>query len=369
MSFIKSILKKYNPPIKIEHFRSVEGTKSGKIQHDFIDFDVEKADITTVFAARMLAKRIGQKISPFLDKLIKNTKDRDKQSNLKKTETWIYKKTVWHPALVEKSAYKVLEKMKKGTSIKKIGLPYKQIRTDAVIATILHDIGRLSEIDIYQGRVILKRGKINKSHAAMGFDALKHSIIKPEILLAIRYHEFADTTEAKEDKIYQALPDERKRAADFYIKLLQDADKAGNLIERSVYGAKKTMQYFSPDFVKDYDLTDKYLKAAMSGNYFTAKKGHLLDVMIHYMVWSYDVHYKGTRKILVSILSDLFMRIYEEALDEYHHSEDKNAKRLANTLEKITKFEDYVICQRLNRKINEKNRRKIREQIAKLRCK
>ena len=83
--------------------------------------------------------------------------------------------------------------------------------------------------------------------------------------MAIRYHEFADIKEAKEDKIYQALPQERKNIAEFYIKLLQDMDKTGNLLERSVSGARKTVEYFDSEYAKDYTLTDEYLKIALSG--------------------------------------------------------------------------------------------------------
>ena len=79
---------------------------------------------------------------------------------------------------------------------------------------------------------------------------MEHARIKPEILLAIRYHEFADIVEAKTDKIYLNLSPERRNVAEFYIKFLQDMDKAGNLVERSKFGLKKVQNTLFLDILK-----------------------------------------------------------------------------------------------------------------------
>lgn len=51
--------------------------------------------------------------------------------------------------------------------------------------------------------------------------------------------------------------------------------------------------------------------------------------------------------------------MYQEALREYKNSADKDLLRLAHTLEKITKLEDYAIAERMKMKINEQNRQKV----------
>jgi hypothetical protein len=58
--------------------------------------------------------------------------------------------------------------------------------------------------------------------------------------------------------------------------------------------------------------------------------------------------------------------MYQEAITEYEKSNDKDAMRLANTLEKIVKLEDYAITERMGMEINTKNRTKIRRKIEKL---
>ena len=367
MNFIKSFIQTLHPKIIIHHFQTTEKTENEIIKHEFLCFDAKNLTIDSIFKAKILSKKMGQRVFPFLDKLAKNIKSKEQSATILKAKAWVYKKAVWHPKLVEKCTHRVLKKMKTNGALKNIPLSYKEIHTDASIAAILHDIGRLSEVDIMQGKIVRGNNRINKSHAAISYDILQYAKIKPEILLAIRYHEFATMEEAKEDEIYKTLPEKRKIIAEFYIKLLQDMDKTGNLVERSVSGAKKSAEYFSPEHIKDYDLTDEYLKIAMSGIYLPVQKGHLLDVMVHYITWGYDAHYKETGEILVSILSNIFSQIYKEAWDEYRHSEDKNSIRLANTLEKITKLEDYAIFERTGIKINERNRRKIKEQIKRLR--
>lgn len=256
--------------------------------------------------------------------------------------------------------------MQTAGTLNSLQLPYKQIYTDASVAAILHDIGRLSEVDVMHGALIPKGCGLNKSHAAIGYDILKNIQIKPEILLAVRYHEFADITELQTDKTYLSLPQSRKAAALFYTRLLQDADKAGNLLERSKYGLKKSAEYFMPQYTKDYDLTEECYQTAISGNYIYGKGNHFLDAMVHYVTMSYDAHYKETKEFLASVVSDLFLRIYEETADEYNKSKNKNPTRLANTFEKIAKLENYAVFERTGAKINPKNRQKIRKQIKKL---
>ena len=58
--------------------------------------------------------------------------------------------------------------------------------------------------------------------------------------------------------------------------------------------------------------------------------------------------------------------MYREAITEYEKSDDKDSMRLANTLEKIVKLEDYAITERMGMEINTKNRTKIRRKIEKL---
>lgn len=367
MNFIKSLLQTIAPHVAINHFITSEETKAGTIEHKFVCFDAKNINISDTFSAKILAKKMGKKVFPFLEKLVKNTSDDEKLTKIVKTKEWIHKKAVWHPALVEHCTHEVLQKMKAENALSDLPLSYDEIYTDASIAAILHDLGRLSEVDIAQGAVCMKRSGLNKSHAAISFDILEHAKIKPEILLAIKNHEFANIEEAVNDDIYKALPSDNKKIAEFYILLLQDMDKTANLLERSKFGIKKCAEYNDPYYIQDYDLTEEYFQTAISGNYLNIKGGHLLDAMMRFVTWTYSIHFTETKEILSEVLTDFFWQMYTEALREYDNSSDKDALRLANTLEKITKLEDYAISERMNMCISNKNRQEISEKIASLR--
>ena len=363
MNFIKSFLQNLNPQITIKHHKSEEETENGKINHEFVCFEAKGINISNIFSAKMLAKKMGQKVLPFLNKLSKITKNEEQSAKILKTKEWIHKKSVWHPALVEKCTHKLIVKMKNNGILRKIALPYEQIYEDVSIIAILHDIGKLSEVDIAQGTVVMKRSGLNKNHAAISFDILKHTKIKPEILLAIKYHEFADIQEASSDDIYQKLKPENKKIAEFYIRVLQDTDKTANLLERSKFGIKKCAEYNDPHYIQDYDLTEEYFQTAITGNYLNLKGGHLLDAMMRFVTWTYSIHFRQTKEILSDVLTDFFWQMYQEALCEYNHSSHKDPIRLTSTLEKITKLENYAIAERMKININKQNRQKIQNQI------
>ncbi|MBO6290330.1 MAG: hypothetical protein J6N45_08420 [Alphaproteobacteria bacterium] len=257
--------------------------------------------------------------------------------------------------------------MKSGTQIKEIPLPYKEIYKDLSVVAVLHDIGRLSEVDIAQGCVNMKRSGLNKNHAAISFDILEHAKIKPEILLAIRYHEFAGINEAVNDDIYKQLQPDNRKIAEFYARVLQDMDKTANLLERSKFGIKKCAEFFDPHYVQDYSLTPEYFEKAITGNYLNLKGGHLLDAMMRFVTWTYSIHFTQTKEMLSEILTDFFQQMYQEALREYNNSDDKDAKCLSDTLEKITKLEDYAVFERTGMNVNAENRQKVLKQIAELR--
>lgn len=361
-----NFLNLFNPPMSVTHLTCEEETESGKINREFVCFDTRNTKLQSILAAKMLAKRMGEKVLPFLDKLVKNTTDATLLAKYEKTVAWVRKKTVAHPHLVEYCTHKVLRKMKNSPQLKALPLTYKQIYTDASIAAILHDIGRLSEVDIAQGCVCMERGGFKKHHALISYDILEHADIKPEILLAIKYHEHDEVDEMVKEPLYLTLPPEGKKMAEFYTRMIYDMDITANLSERSIYGIKKCAEFFDPHYIQDYDLTDEHFQNAISGQYLRLKGGHLLDAMMRFVTWIYCIHFTETKELLGEILANFFDQMYKEAWREYDNAAGKDAARLAHTLERITQLEDYAITERMGMPLNTVHRRQIKEQIAKL---
>lgn len=365
MNIITSFLQTLNPHISIKHLQTQEENDDGKTEHDFVCFDAENVKIPNVYAAKILASKMGKKVFPFLEKLVKSTSDEQKLAKILKTKAWVYKKTVWHPALVAKCNHQLLKKMKNTAVLKDLPLSYDEICIDTIIASVLHDIGRLSEVDIAQGEVCMERGGLKKHHALISYDILERALIKPEILLAIKYHEFADVDEVTQDNLFNKLSESKQKIAKFYTYVLQDMDKTANLTERSIYGIKKCAEFFDPHYIQDYDITEEHFINATKGQYLRLKGGHLLDAMMRFVTWTYCIHFQQTKEILSEVLTDFFWQMYQEAIREYENSEIKDPVRLAHTLEKITQLEDYAITERMGMKINAQNRKQITQQIIK----
>ncbi len=355
------------PKINVSHFQSEEENETNKILHDFVCFDAQDVEIKSVFAAKVLAKCMGKKVFPFLQQTFENMKDESQRQLCEKTIAWVHKKAVWHPALVEKCTHQLLEKMKESDTLKDIPLSYKQIYTDVCIAAVLHDVGRLSEVDIATGSVCMKRSGLNKNHSVISFDILEHAKIKPEILLAIKYHEFADVDEAQNDELYKSLAPDNQKIARFYTYVLQDMDKTANLSERSVFGIKKCAEFFDPHYIQDYDITEEHFQNAVNGNYLRLKGGHLLDAMMRFVTWTYCIHFRETKEILAQVLTKFFAQMYAEAEREYENAEEKKPHKLADTLEKIMQLENYAILERMKINLDEKQKDLITARIKELR--
>lgn len=352
--------------IKVQHHKSEEETANGKIKHDFVCFDAEGVEINSISTAKDLAKQMGKKVFPYLQQTFENMTDESARALCEKTIAWVNKKAVWHPELVEKCTHDLLEKMENSEALKEIPLSYEQIWIDTSIAAILHDIGRLSEVDIAAGAVCMERGGLKKHHALISFDILERAKIKPEILLAIKYHEFADVDEVINDGLYKNLSADNKKIARFYTYVLQDMDKTANLTERSIFGIKKCAEFFDPHYIQDYGVTDEHFKNAVNGNYLRLKGGHLLDAMMRFVTWTYCIHFTETKEILAEVLTKFFGQMYAEAEREYENSVEKNPAKLADTLEKIMRLENYAILERMNISLDEKQKADILQRIKEL---
>ncbi|MBQ4400181.1 MAG: hypothetical protein II830_02660 [Alphaproteobacteria bacterium] len=353
--------------IKVQHYKSEEDTENGIIKHDFVCFDAGGVEINNISTAKDLAKQMGEKVFPYLQQTFENMTDESARALCEKTIAWVNKKAVWHPELVEKCTHQLLEKMKNGETLKEIPLSYEQIYADTSIAAILHDVGRLSEVDIATGAVCMERGGLKKHHALISFDILEHAKIKPEILLAVRYHEFADVDEVQNDELYKSLAPDNQKIARFYTYVIQDMDKTANLTERSIFGIKKCAEFFDPHYIQDYGVTDEHFKNAVNGNYLRLKGGHLLDAMMRFVTWTYCIHFTETKEILAEVLTKFFGQMYAEAEREYENSTDKNPAKLADTLEKIMRLENYAIFERMNILPDEKQKTDISQRIKELR--
>ena len=65
MLFIKSFFQILNSQINVKYTQTTEETENGKIYHKFAVFDASNVGVSGVFAAKVLAKKMGKKFSLF----------------------------------------------------------------------------------------------------------------------------------------------------------------------------------------------------------------------------------------------------------------------------------------------------------------
>ena len=93
MNFIKYAFLKSNIHINVEHFKSKEDIETEVIYHDFIGFNLSDVGIQNVSMAKVVAKKLGETVLPYIDNLIKNTNNKSDIKKYKKTRAWINKKS------------------------------------------------------------------------------------------------------------------------------------------------------------------------------------------------------------------------------------------------------------------------------------
>ena len=172
--------------------------------------------------------------------------------------------------------------------------------------------------------------------------------------------------EVQNDELYKSLSSDKQKIAGFYTYILQDMDKTANLTERSVFGIKKCAEFFDPHYIQDYGVTEEHFQNAVSGNYLRLKGGHLLDAMMRFVTWTYCIHFRETKEILAEVLTKFFGQMYAEAEREYENSTDKNPAKLADTLEKIMRLENYAIFERMKICLDEEQKTNILQRIKEL---
>lgn len=320
------------------------GQKS--VRRHFIKFCCDRQKLNSPWVAARLSGQMGKLILCDIKCLMKKEPDGAKKQQYFDTMAWIRKKAIDHPKMVEKYAKIIAKSLKNSSKIKSLEVQFKQIYQDVRIAAILHDIGRLSEIDVANGVVCNKPSAKRRHHADMGYEILKSAYIKPEIALAVKHHRFANTDELLKDEDYQNLAQTEQKRAVLYALIIQDADKLANIDERAQNGVMKSSEYSDFLYQKDYDISDDFFAKAMAGQYTQAPYHHMLDVMVHYITWGYEAHFNVSKKIIEGLMPALFERFEEEAQREYMNDKEPDEQRFKKTILKIEQLKEFAITQK-----------------------
>lgn len=297
--------------------------------------------IETEAEAQELATHLGNLVMAKMADVRANM-TQEAQNDLEKSLNWIHKKATIHPAEVLESANAFNDSDEFLAPLEKLGISRAQALTDLKITCILHDIGRLGEMDLATGLIVklsdfkgkgydhsFESGTILKD---LGFD-------RAEIALPVKYHGISDFENTiNQDEAFLALDEVKKAQVLAYGYALRDCDRIGNFIPKSVTGIKGCSELRNPAYVGNYRVTDSIIErvCAHQGVIVKEEKTYL-DAMVRWVSWSYQMRYDVMKKELAPLIHKLWDRIFEEADEEYQNALEKMPLDYADTLEKLLK--------------------------------
>lgn len=294
--------------------------------------------INTAREAAKLSARLGEMLKTELNKLNEGNLNPVVQKSL----DWIRKKAVNHPAEVYAQARLFAQTDDFCEPLEKQGYQQDRIREDLKIIAILHDIGRLGEINLQTGSIInmpLYKGK-GFDHAFESAAILQRvGINRPEIVLPIKFHGVASFTGLLEkDELFSPLPVREKYRITAYTYALRDLDKLANIISKSKTGIKGCAETNNPRYCGNYQVSEAVL------NHILKKEACLVtdektygDAILRFISWTYSMHYPAMQKQADRFAIDLWSRLFEEIYNEYNASSHKDIAVLNKTISSLQK--------------------------------
>lgn len=290
-------------------------------------------------AACFFSNHIGRIVINDLQFLFQQSFESEKKNKIQKNIDWIMKKSIYHPNQVRKEMDYISKHPEFLSYIEKSHRDISEIRQKMRVIGLLHDIGRLCEIDIKNGNKIDLRTLLGDqaTHSFMSYEILRQSGFDDlEILLPIKYHEMNYANGLSKDELYLESTLDKQKMIKLLYEALCDADKMANLSVYAVHGCKKAGEMNDPNFSGDYKLTPYCVERIMDGKYFPAKECHFyLDCLLRWISMSFDVNFSFYKKHLAEeVISPVFDKTFEEAQDEWN-ANPTDMKRYQQTLETL----------------------------------
>lgn len=311
-------------------------------------FPLETVANAMVFAA-FLGRSVNQRLNLALEK------NKEESERIKKTMNWIDKKAKFHPWEMRHISDKISKMPEFLKELTVLGFSEKEIQKDIKLISILHDIGRLTEVDlksVHKFDMSAVKGK-GHDHAFESYEILLSvGFNRPEILLPVKYHGLLDfESNLKDDPMFEALSENEKKRVMSYTYAVRDADRTSNLLSYTIYGIKRCGEMSDPNYSpvlhpeKYYAVTPicvERLKRGECGRVSEAKT--YLDTMLRFVSWSFQMHYTSVKKMVANdVTLKIWDRIFEQAEDEWNEAPVKNLKKYTDTLNQLREAKQIVM--------------------------
>ena len=303
--------------------------------------------------AMAFAAFLSHAIKSRLKTVLKNNPN--EANRITKTMNWIEKKAKFHPWEMRQVADKIAQLPEFLDELTPLGFSKKTIQKDIRLISVLHDIGRLSEVDLntaFKFDMSAVKGK-GHDHAYESYEILKSvGMTRPEILLPVKYHGLLDfEPELQKDPMFKDLPEAEKKRIVSYTHAVRDADRTSNLLSYTIYGIKKCGEMNDPNYSpvlhpeKYYAVSPVCVERVQNGDCCRVNETKTyLDTMLKFISWSFQMHYSSVKKMVATdVISKIWDRIFEQAADEWNEAPVKDAVKYDNTLKQLEKTKQIVM--------------------------
>lgn len=312
--------------------------------------------LRTPMDAIYLSWYIGTLIRDDLKKLKLMATDTSVLKRIENTKKWVRKKAVLHSHAVHLEGNWIAQHPLFQQLAKDVGFSENDVKFKLQMITILHDIGRLCEVDIQSGCKFDLPNILGKGHdhAIESYEMLRRfGISDLIILLPIKYHGLLDFEETlQSDTEFCSLSQKQKEQVILLLYAVRDADMGANMFAYGRAGSKGCGERNDPRFkqtgacyITPICLEDIYLKRKAQ----TCNAKTFLDIQLRWIGWGFQLHFPFYKeRVAQTSVSDMFERIFEEASDQFNGvSERINRTQYAQTLRQLRGAKKFVM-QELN---------------------
>lgn len=280
----------------------------------------------------MDSTEICQKLENYLSETLAAV---DKAGADGKVKNWIIKKGRTHPHQVLETMRETERSEDVRAEIKKLGLDEAYAFSTAEAIALLHDTGRLKEVDLKTGSFVRCENLRGYSHEIESCKiAQEMGITDLNILLPIKYHDaFYIEKKLAEDAIFQALSDDARQKVLFFAFIIQDADKTANMKQYCRTGIKNTSETLDPAYTAEAAVTPAVKDCILSGC-IPEKiiERTYIDALLRYLSLSFTFHFAYSKKLfkekmLDGIFEHVLAEIEENAVDASQAEKAKTDSR------------------------------------------
>lgn len=229
---------------------------------------------------------------------------------------WIIKKGRKHPRQVAEMMSELLKNKEVISQINLLGLDYDYAVQTAEAIALLHDTGRLSEVDLQSGKFMRAEQMSGYSHEIESYKlAQKLGIDDINILLPVKYHDaFCIDEKIEADPVYQNLNSKQKQQLMLFSYLIQDADRMANLKTYARSGIKGTSETLDPVYTAKAQVSKEVKDAILDGKIPQKATEHTyIDALLRFLALSFCFHFGATRQIFNDKVADeIFAHVLRE---------------------------------------------------------